>query len=254
VLDGSQQLSFIDDVMLVRLTSGTPTIPSSPTSYPALVESCTCSAGYAGSSCEMCATGYTRPTGSDGDPTDTCITCRSACNGKSDTCDSKTGLCSACERFSTGAQCERCLPGYYLRNGECVSCPSQCGGLCEAASPQSVTWLNTNTDLADTLFPTGVKCTACAAGRTGDACEICADGFHGDPYQEGCSPCACNGVCVCVCVCAWFCGCVVVLPSFTTIRPLKNQCRKHQRVRSWQLRSLDRRVLALYGQHRGRPV
>lgn len=192
VLDASQQFSYLDDFQVFYLQPGAFS-PASPSSYPAVVEQCSCSAGYSGLSCESCAVGFTRPWASSGDPMDTCITCRSACSSKSDTCDRRTGQCSACERNSTGFRCEFCLPGFHLVAGECVACPSQCGGLCHTVAPADFSWQSMTTTFANAQFPSGVMCDSCPMGRTGDACEICADGYQGDPYNAGCSLCSCNG-------------------------------------------------------------
>lgn len=55
---------------------------------------CQCKAGYTGDLCTQCASGFTKKT--DG----TCGGCD--CNGKSSTCDAKTGKCTFCTGNSMG--------------------------------------------------------------------------------------------------------------------------------------------------------
>ncbi|CAH1391978.1 unnamed protein product [Nezara viridula] len=84
-----------------------------------------------------------------------------------------------CEPQYTGLSCEECAPGYYRTNngpygGNCVPC--QCHGHAASCDKQ-----------------TGI-CIDCQHNTTGDHCEMCTEGYHGDarigsPYD--CLICAC---------------------------------------------------------------
>jgi len=71
------------------------------------VEECQCPPGYKGLSCENCAPGFTRS--GSGLYLGTCVQCQ--CNGKSSSCHPETGVCLNCRDYTTGPNCEECLPG-----------------------------------------------------------------------------------------------------------------------------------------------
>ena len=75
-----------------------------------------------------------------------------------------------------GNQCEACLPGYYGNatrgtSSDCQPCP--CPGGLGATNQFSPTCT-----LASDGLPT---CTACGVGYRGRRCEMCADGYSGNP-------------------------------------------------------------------------
>ena len=72
------------------------------------VEQCSCPPGYKGLSCEDCDVGYKRST--EGIYLGLCEPCE--CNGYSNECDAETGDCYNCKDFTTGSNCELCLPSY----------------------------------------------------------------------------------------------------------------------------------------------
>ncbi|XP_032425902.1 laminin subunit gamma-3 [Xiphophorus hellerii] len=155
---------------------------SSPASAPApWVEACSCPRGFAGEFCERCAPGFTREDPGRG-PFSTCVSCSCHQHG---TCHPETGVCE-CLDFTGGTTCERCLDGYYGNaligtRGDCQACP--CPGLSSCAQ----------------IAETGqVVCTNCPAGQTGVRCQICEDGYYGDPLgtsgtSRPCARCTCNG-------------------------------------------------------------
>ncbi|XP_047665497.1 laminin subunit gamma-3 [Tachysurus fulvidraco] len=160
---------------LVESYSNTPLTPPAP-----WVEVCTCPLGFMGQFCELCAPGFTRDR-PNGGPYSPCVPCD--CN-QHGTCHPETGVCD-CTDFTTGPSCERCQDGYYGNTltgspGDCVPCPCPDRTTC-AQVPE-----------------TGeVVCTNCPAGQRGTRCELCEDGFHGDPLgRHGvvrpCVRCECN--------------------------------------------------------------
>ncbi|XP_038637731.1 laminin subunit gamma-3-like [Scyliorhinus canicula] len=147
----------------------------------AWVEECMCPEGYIGQFCESCAPGYKREVPSGG-PLTPCVPC--TCN-QHGTCDPDSGICQ-CVHNTMGTACEHCASGYYGnpfrgRYNDCKSCP--CPGQSNCAVVE------------DTKE---VICTDCQSGQTGKRCEMCDDGFFGDPLglhhvARPCSRCQCNG-------------------------------------------------------------
>lgn len=145
------------------------------------VEVCSCPVGYIGQFCESCAPGYRRENPSLG-AYSPCVLC--TCNGHSESCDSETGVCD-CQHDTAGPHCERCSEGFYGdstagTSSDCQSCPCPGGSSC-AVVPRTKE----------------VVCTNCPLGTTGKRCELCDDGYFGDPLgQNGaprpCRACECN--------------------------------------------------------------
>ena len=146
------------------------------------VEQCDCPTGYAGLSCEVCSSGYTRS------PSGTCEPCE--CNGFSDSCDPDTGVCTGCTESTGGDFCEQCLPGNYgdpTQGVPCLPCPCPL-----TTTPGQFT------DTCMLQSPNTIICLDCPVGHTGSHCESCSAGFFGDPTGEngtptGCSDCLCSG-------------------------------------------------------------
>uniref|UniRef100_A0A8D1UYU1 Laminin subunit gamma-3 n=1 Tax=Sus scrofa TaxID=9823 RepID=A0A8D1UYU1_PIG len=161
----------------VRLTSAQPGL-GPPASW---VETCSCPSGYSGQFCESCAPGYKRETPLGG-PYASCVPC--ICN-QHGTCDPNTGIC-LCGHHTEGPSCERCLPGFYGnpftgQADDCQPCPCPGQSACTTV-PESGE----------------VVCTHCPPGQRGQRCEICDDGFFGDPLglsgaPQPCRPCQCSG-------------------------------------------------------------
>ncbi|NXF90538.1 LAMC3 protein, partial [Eubucco bourcierii] len=145
------------------------------------VEECKCPPGYTGHFCQSCAPGFTREIPFGG-PFISCVPC--ACNQHGD-CDPITGRCQ-CLHNTEGASCERCSPGFYGNPfvghfDDCKPCP------CPGHSP-----------CTEVPGSGEVVCTHCPPGQRGKRCELCDDGFFGDPLgQRGparpCVPCQCHG-------------------------------------------------------------
>ncbi|XP_070408564.1 laminin subunit gamma-3 isoform X2 [Nothobranchius furzeri] len=164
----------------VTLTSAS--IASHPNSPPALwVESCSCPRGLAGQFCERCTQGFTREDSSRG-LLSACVPCNCHHHGP---CHPETGACE-CSDFTSGTTCEHCLDGYYGNAligtpADCQPCPcpdrSSCAQIAQTGQ---------------------VVCTNCPAGQTGTRCQMCEDGYYGDPLGtsgmvQPCVRCSCNG-------------------------------------------------------------
>ncbi|XP_042642814.1 laminin subunit gamma-3 isoform X4 [Tyto alba] len=161
----------------VQLTSARP----GPGTRAGWVEECTCPPGYAGQFCQSCAPGFKREIPFGG-PFVSCVPC--ACNQHGD-CHPLAGHCR-CLHNTEGPSCERCSPGFYGnafigRFDDCKPCP------CPGRSP-----------CTEVPGSGEVVCTHCPPGQRGKRCELCDDGFFGDPLgQRGpvrpCIPCQCHG-------------------------------------------------------------
>ncbi|XP_068615316.1 laminin subunit gamma-3-like, partial [Brachionichthys hirsutus] len=173
-------LDYTSQLVKVTLTSAF--ISSGPSSLPApWVESCSCPQAFAGQFCEQCAPGFTRDDPGRG-ALSTCVPCRCHQHG---TCHPQTGVCD-CSDFTAGMTCERCLDGYYGNAltgtpGDCQPCPCP-----------------DRTGCVQVAQTGEVVCTNCPAGQTGIRCQMCEDGYYGDPLGQSGSPrqcvmCDCNG-------------------------------------------------------------
>ncbi|KAM3873803.1 laminin subunit gamma-3 [Diretmus argenteus] len=172
--------NYTSQLAEVTLTSAF--LSSGPASPPApWVEVCSCPPRYAGQFCEQCAPGFTREDPGRG-PFSPCVPCNCHQHGP---CHPETGVCE-CSDFTIGMSCEHCLDGYYGNAligtpGDCQPCPcpdrTSCAQMAETGE---------------------VVCTNCPTGQTGMRCQMCEDGYHGDPLgQSGpirpCVRCDCNG-------------------------------------------------------------
>ncbi|KAM3600569.1 uncharacterized protein V6R79_025240 [Siganus canaliculatus] len=167
---------------LARVTLTSAFSSSGPADPPApWVESCSCPVGFTGQFCERCAPGFTREDPGRG-PFSACVPCICHQHG---TCHPETGVCE-CSHFTTGMTCQHCLDGYYGNAligtpGDCQPCPCP-----------------NRTSCAQIAQTGQVVCTNCPPGQTGMRCQMCEDGYHGDPLgQSGaarpCVRCECNG-------------------------------------------------------------
>ncbi|OQV23620.1 Laminin subunit alpha-2 [Hypsibius exemplaris] len=153
------------------------------------VERCDCPSGYEGLSCETCTSGHRRvnQTMYNG----ICVPCH--CYAHATTCDPYDGECRDCLHNTTGFFCDHCAAGYYgdAQSGDPNSC-KPCGcPLMTATNNFSPTCVagNTLSLLGDYV------CTDCPVGYNGAKCEMCSDGYFGNPLVPGnfCQPCVCSG-------------------------------------------------------------
>lgn len=166
---GDNGRGYLDDVKLVSARHG----DGLPARW---VRTCSCPPGYEGDFCERCSAGFRRSAPADG-PFSPCEPC--SCRGGS--CDPQTGDCYSADETPAD---ESCLAGFYRDPrgpSPCLKCPCPDGVSCSMS--------------AGSLWPT---CDSCPPGTTGFRCDVCQEGFYGNPagsagFQRPCKPCECNG-------------------------------------------------------------
>ncbi|KAH9420223.1 Laminin subunit alpha-2 [Dermatophagoides pteronyssinus] len=149
-------------------------------------EQCDCPPGYAGLSCEYCEPGYRRV--NNVLVNGVCEKCN--CNNHAESCDPYTGVCSECLHNTTGPTCGECKPGFYGdatrgREDDCKPC----------ACPLLIPSNNFSpTCRLESSAKYGYICLECPEGYTGERCELCANGYFGNPLIPGgfCAPCDCG--------------------------------------------------------------
>ncbi|XP_022090462.1 basement membrane-specific heparan sulfate proteoglycan core protein-like isoform X3 [Acanthaster planci] len=140
-----------------------------------MVEKCECPPGYAGQSCEECASGYYRVRNNR--YLGTCEPCE--CNRYSYQCDPETGVCINCRANTAGDQCDQCAEGYYgdpLSSIPCLPCP--CPLTVDPNQFSPTCYLD-----SDGL----VTCDNCPPGYDGRQCETCSPQYVGEPQNLGSS-------------------------------------------------------------------
>ncbi|KER20855.1 hypothetical protein T265_10681 [Opisthorchis viverrini] len=180
------------------------------------LEECICPVGHTGTSCESCAFGYWRsqdvnvtteqPTilGMWRGQVEKCVPCE--CHGHSAHCDERTGKCTDCQHNTAGDKCELCAPGFYgdPKSGSPTACqPCECPNLANKKTDSCVAnEQSPPTDLRPYL------CLDCEDFTRGRYCELCIEGYYGQP-EKGipCRKCDCGrgavgcngttGLCIC---------------------------------------------------------
>lgn len=142
---------------------------------------CVCDAGWTGTDCDECATGYVMEAGEcvlvvscdDGDP----------CGGHGECDDSGDEVVCNCYDGYEGDFCDSCAPGYHEDDaGDCVA-DEVCG-------------TNTCNGHGDCDDSSGAPVCTCEEGYAGDRCDTCDDGYHLDGdlcVSDTCPPDACSG-------------------------------------------------------------
>ena len=154
------------------------------------VEKCDCPQGYRGNFCEKCQLGFFHK--DNGGPFARCIPCN--CNGHSDYCNEESGVCD-CSHNTGGDNCELCADGFYGdavlgTPDDCKVCP------CPTVREEDGT-MRAGKCYEIEGHPESPICSECPTGRIGSRCELCEDGYFGDP--EGlhgtrieCRKCECS--------------------------------------------------------------
>lgn len=146
------------------------------------VEQCRCPQGYVGTSCEDCASGFTRTGG--GLYLGLCERCQ--CHGHADSCDPEYGDCIDCKHNTHGPRCNLCKPGFVGdatqgRPDDCLPESEACTRCeCHNHSPRGC--------------DRDCRCIRCEHNTEGANCESCKRGFYGDARQgtpHDCRPCPC---------------------------------------------------------------
>jgi hypothetical protein len=149
------------------------------------IVSCTCDAGWTGTTCDVCADDYHLSSG-DCVLNDQCQA--NSCNGHG-TCSIVNGVltCSCTGGFTAASYCADCTTGFHDGGGVCVLNESCNAGSCNGNGTCSV-------------VSNEVVCS-CDTGWTGDTCDACAAGYHDDSGEcvlnESCiaSSCSYHGAC-----------------------------------------------------------
>ncbi|XP_026230068.1 laminin subunit gamma-2 [Anabas testudineus] len=166
---GENGRGYLDNVQLVSARRG----DGVPARW---VQTCSCPQGYEGEFCERCSVGFRRRTPADGS-----FSPCEPCNCRGGSCDPQTGDCYSADETRGELSCSQ---GFYRDPRQpqtCVKCPCLEGVSCSVA--------------AGSLEP---RCEHCPLGTTGSRCDVCQEGFFGDPsgdagVQRPCRPCQCNG-------------------------------------------------------------
>ncbi|XP_076315810.1 laminin subunit alpha-1-like [Tachypleus tridentatus] len=119
----------------------------------------------------------------------TCEKCD--CHNHALSCDPLTGQCETCIHNTTGRRCGRCKKGFY--GNAKIGLPGDCKP-CACPLENSENNLTPCETTIDAQGRVDYICTKCPIGYEGNKCEMCADGFFGNPLVPGsvCQPCDCN--------------------------------------------------------------
>jgi hypothetical protein len=197
---------------------------------------CECELAYGGAECERCADGFHLDAKQRCAPDRSCADQEVNPCGAYGTCDDHLGVVSCvCDEGYEGPRCELCAQGHgRSTEGECLPSVLVMGGGQPGTAqpapgePDTEHPAPSEPGQGSGCLPTsctsdshgscsvnaGVATCACNNGYAGDACERCADDYHGDPSgacvpDQTCTSATCSGHGQCsdttgltVCTCA----------------------------------------------------
>ncbi|CRK93554.1 CLUMA_CG007087, isoform A [Clunio marinus] len=165
-----------------------------------LVEKCHCPRGYDGLSCEECTFGHIKiyDNSTTHEKIIKCLPCN--CNGHSESCNVETNECGECAHNTIGERCEECKIGFY--GNALIGTSTDCKP-CACPLIDELNNFSPTCELKESFETNGVMleemsdyfCNNCSVGHFGDHCELCADGYYGNPMELGsrCLACPCDG-------------------------------------------------------------
>lgn len=108
----------------------------------------------------------------------------------------ETFIFSEIVKLFSWCRCENCADGFYGNpmNQTPEDCqPCACPSTSANFSPTCQLKEFIESDGSIVQLSTEFVCTNCSTGHAGDHCEICIEGFYGDPTKGvGCLPCTCG--------------------------------------------------------------
>ncbi|KAK2150552.1 hypothetical protein LSH36_400g01057 [Paralvinella palmiformis] len=149
-----------------------------------------CTEGHGGDHCEFCLDQWYGEPENEFNNFGICQPC--SCNGRADTCNSTSGMCTDCRNNTAGQQCDICAAGYTGRAPTCkpCDCDNSIGatGDCDPFTGECQCKPNV----------IGIKCDQCAFDafniQSGQGCQKC------DCHSVGSSQTSCDsitGQCTC---------------------------------------------------------
>lgn len=140
---------------------------------------CSCHPNTYGRECDQCQPGFWN--------FPNCQQCE--CNGHTQNCDARTGECIACQDFTSGYNCNKCVEGHYGNPtlGSEIGCrPCRC--------PDTIASGHTHAEQCDLDVRTNDMVCYCQEGYAGSRCSVCAENYFGNPDKPGgiCEKCECN--------------------------------------------------------------
>ncbi|KAK3781049.1 hypothetical protein RRG08_046352 [Elysia crispata] len=165
---------------------------------------CQCEDNTTGDNCELCKPLYNqKPWQVRSSNNGGCEQCN--CNNKAEKCVYNAtvaarslslnidgiynggGVCVECQEYTTGINCERCLPGYYRPMGMTQDMRFPCRPCnCLESQSSSADCVQDDSRLSEGLRPGDCLCKEGFSGRT---CDSCAVGYYGYP---NCRQCRCD--------------------------------------------------------------
>ncbi|HRE91911.1 MAG TPA: hypothetical protein PK095_22520, partial [Myxococcota bacterium] len=143
---------------------------------------CVCQEGYAGASCESCASGWQDRDG-DGVCAKDCASSGLNCGAHGACADASGAAVCVCQEGYAGASCETCSLGYQDNDGD---------GLCAMDCATSGVSCGDHGACAD---GSGAAMCVCETGYAGANCESCAAGYQDHDNDGLCAmDCATSGV------------------------------------------------------------